>query len=87
MTREAWLFTRGDESIRILRNVVGKPTLVVYGPGRRSHSYPFDSLESRDDFLGSYLTQLEADGWVLHATVDRRQQEGPLPPGGDRRQL
>jgi hypothetical protein len=85
MERVVWLFTRGDESIRIMRKA-GGTVLFVFGPRYASITHTFDNPESLEAFLPSYLRDLEEDEWTLHATVDRRRsEEPPPPPGGDRR--
>lgn len=85
MDRElVWLFVRGDESVRISRPVAARAVFVC-GPGRKVDMQSFDSPESLGTFLAASLTNLEKHGWSRLATVDRRKDQEPLPPGGDRR--
>jgi hypothetical protein len=82
--RQAWLFTRSDESIRITRNMRGM-VVFVCGPHATRHTYTFNDATSLNDFLGSYLNRLEAEGWGLHATADRRHRHEAFPPAINRR--
>ena len=75
----AWLFARGDQSIRVTR----LPTalaLVVCGPGHSEQSHHFDSEAALEQFWGWYEQRLMRDGWAL--VPDRRSRgDGP----GERR--
>ena len=85
LERHVWLYTQGDVSIRITRNLRGR-SLVVCGPGSASETQTFPDLAALDAFLHAYLTRLEEDGWVRHATVDRRREPtGPPPDATNRR--
>jgi len=82
--REAWLFVRGDESIRIVR-VGKKPELLVSGPGSTEHSHSFDTEASLDEFCRWYEAHLVREGWKLHFSMDRRSSAASSPSGRDRR--
>jgi len=85
LERHVWLYTQGDASIRITRNLRGR-SLVVCGPGPAIETQTFRAVAALDAFLHAYLTRLEEDGWVRHATVDRRREPaGPPPDATDRR--
>jgi hypothetical protein len=83
--REAWLYMRDDEAIRILRSSSG-PMFLVCGPGTAEHAHTFDSSATLADFLRWYMERLEVDGWVLQAFTDRRVAKSRFPlPALDRR--
>jgi hypothetical protein len=83
---QAWLYTQGEESIRLIRDTTGL-MLMVCGPGPTEHVHTFDSKATLEEFLGWYEARLDADGWVLQRFVDRRREKDPgaVPPGADRR--
>src|SRR5688572_16093631 len=83
---QAWLYTKGKESIRLTRDTTGL-MLMVCGPGSTEHVHTFDSGATLKEFLGWYEARLDADGWVSHRFVDRRREadRGAVPPGPDRR--
>ena len=72
LEREVWLYTLGERSVRITRGK-RKTSFAVAGPGFVSHSHDFSDAPSLEEFLGWYIDRLEQEGWVLHATVDRRR--------------
>jgi hypothetical protein len=76
--RELWLFTRGDESIRIHKN---SPALIltIKGPGRRDAVYGFPACDTLDTFIGTFFTHLANDGWLPHPTADRRHTARVAP--------
>ena len=69
--RQVWLYTRGEQSVRVNRDAGGLQ-FEAAGPGRITHCHTFSDPPALNDFLGWYLAHLEREGWVLHATVDRR---------------
>jgi hypothetical protein len=84
---QIWLYTQGDESIRIIRDVTGVQ-LLVCGPGPAEHAHTFDSKTTLQDFFEWYGAHLAADGWILERTVERRGERavGPIvPPTTERR--
>ncbi len=79
LERQVWLFTRGAESIRITRDAAGTGAFID-GPGPVTERQSADTVAAFDHSLNSYLERLHADGWVLRASVDRRQRQDPIPP-------
>jgi hypothetical protein len=80
----AWLFVRGEESIRIVRPSPGM-RLLTYGPGDAKDSHDFTSAAPLEAFLASYQQRLKNDGWVLAIVSERRQSEKEISPGHERR--
>ena len=81
---QAWLYVRGDQSIRVTRLPAGV-TLLVFGPLSAEHSHQFDSEATLNEFWHWYEEHLVAQGWVLHERVERRSA-GARPGGApDRR--
>jgi hypothetical protein len=80
----AWLFVRGDESIRITTTPTGG-TLLIYGPREANQSYDFGDAGGRRQFLESYQERLLNDGWVLAIVAERRQPDRDTSPGHERR--
>lgn len=72
-SRDAWLFTRGNQSIYVTRLPMGL-TLLVCGPGADEHSHHFQSEQSLDEFWRWYRRHLLGEEWVLSTTPDRRSQ-------------
>lgn len=83
--RQAWLFVRRDESIRLTKLTLGA-TLLVFGPGATEHSHHFDADATLEEFRSWYQARLFQDGWALEQVPDRRK-ERRAPPGSDRRRL
>ena len=83
--RQAWLFVRRDESIRLTKLTLGA-TLLVFGPGATEHSHHFDADTTLEEFRSWYQARLCQDGWALEQVPDRRK-ERRAPPGNDRRRL
>jgi hypothetical protein len=81
---DAWLFVRGEESIRIKRASKGV-RLLTYGPRDAKSAHDFTSPASLDEFLHSYQQRLKDDGWVLAIVAERRQSDTEVPPGHERR--
>jgi hypothetical protein len=67
----AWLFLRGSESIRIVRDP-GAFVLRVDGPGYEREVHAFKDEAAVGEFQRSYESRLLADGWVLGASQERR---------------
>jgi len=80
----AWLFVRGEDSIRITTAPTGG-ALVVYGPREANQSYDFADAGSRRQLRASYQERLLNDGWVLAIVAERRQPDRDAPPGHERR--
>lgn len=68
---EEWLFVRGDESIRIIKNQ-STTTLLIFGPGPRQNSHEFENEASLEEFRQSFEHRVLLDGWVLLDVGDRR---------------
>jgi len=75
----AWLFVRGEESIRISSPT--SATLLACGPGIAKRAYNFDNPASMQEFLQSYQERLLSEGWVLAALAERRESERDIPVG------
>jgi hypothetical protein len=67
----AWLFLRGNESVRIVRDP-GVFVLRVEGPGYEREVHAFKTEAELAEFQQSYETRLRTDGWVLGASQERR---------------
>jgi hypothetical protein len=72
----AWLFIRGGQSVRIVRDP-GGPGLDVQGPGTEYRRHDFSSEDELLEFQRTFEQRLAADGWELRASHERR--------GSDRR--
>jgi hypothetical protein len=81
----AWLFVRGEESIRITTGPQG--TLRIFGPRDASQSCDFTDAASLEQFVESYRQRLLNDGWVLAIVAERRQADTQVPPEHERRAL
>jgi hypothetical protein len=77
MELTGWLFVRGDESIRLVRNRT-ELVLFIHGPGSLFRRQEFEGEEALLYFQRSLEHQLVADGWELRSTHERRS-------GSDRR--
>ncbi len=72
MHRTAWLFTRGPESIRIVRHHRAA-ALVIYGPGSECLREIFPTQLELTVFVTAYERELVTNGWRLEDEVtDRR---------------
>jgi hypothetical protein len=80
----AWLFVRGEESIRIQRASPGI-RLLTYGPADAKDFHDFTSVALLEEFLESYQQRLKNDGWVLAIVSERRQSEQTMSPEQERR--
>lgn len=77
--RQASLYVRGKDAIRIMRLPIGL-TLLVCGPRSAEHSHHFESEASLDEFWRWYVRGLMDDGWMLHGVgrcADSRPSQGP----------
>jgi hypothetical protein len=79
MSIRAWLFVRGSQSVRILRQDGHR--LSVCGPGRFRASYEFADDNEMSDFQLSYEQRLESLGWNAEGA------EGERRSGTDRRSV
>lgn len=79
----AWLFVRGEESIRITTGPQG--TLRIFGPMDASQSCDFSDAASLEQFVASYQQRLLNDGWVLAIVAERRQADKQVPALHERR--
>ena len=69
----AWLFTRGDESVRFVVRPDGKGLeLIISGPASQRATYAFNDAELLRDFAEQHAGRLIAAGYARHATADRR---------------
>lgn len=80
---DAWLFIRGEGSIRVKRATGVR--LLTYGPGAAKDVHDFTSAAALDEYLQSYQQRLKDDGWVLAIVSERRQSDQDVPPGHERR--
>ena len=69
--QQAWLYVRGDESIRVVKFPIAL-ILRTFGPGHASQTYPFQQDAPLEDFRRAHEEQLLTDGWTLHVTYERR---------------
>jgi hypothetical protein len=83
----AWLFLRGTESIRIVRDP-GVLVLRVEGPGYEREVHAFKDEAELGEFQRLHEARLVAEGWVLGASQERRSgrdRRGEPRGGSDRR--
>ena len=80
----AWLYVRGESSIRITRTP-GRPGVLTFGPGAAHDRYDFGGAAELEEFLDSYRQRLVRDGWTLAAVSERRRTERDVPPQEERR--
>jgi hypothetical protein len=71
MTVLAWLFVRGEESVRIVRDP-GAFVLRVEGPGYEREVHAFKDEAEVGEFQRTYEARLLAEGWMLGASHERR---------------
>jgi hypothetical protein len=67
----AWLFLRGEESVRIVRDP-GAFVLRVDGPGYEREVHTFKDEAEVGEFQRNYEARLLAEGWMLGASQERR---------------
>ena len=85
----AWLFTRGPESVRIVRAAKrnGPVHLHVRGPGTAAQSHSFDDVMECMQFQAELERRLVAQGFALEVfTSDRRSSDRSRPARRGRRQ-
>ena len=82
----AWLFVRGEESVRIVRDP-REFILRIEGPGYEREVHAFKSETEIGEFQRNYEARLVAEGWMLGASQERRsgRDRRSNPRGGDRR--
>ena len=80
---QAWLFVRGEESIRITTGPQG--TLRIFGPRDANQSCDFGDAISLEQFVDSYKQRLLDDGWGLAIVAERRQADTLVSPVHERR--
>ena len=86
MERTAWLFTRDEESVRLEVRSTGEGVqLVIEGPGERISRYEFPAGTAVEGFRNDYEEKLISDGYRLQAVSERRAEEKPAAPSGERR--
>jgi hypothetical protein len=87
----AWLFTRGSESIRIVRAAAGEGAmhLLVQGPGETTDRREFSDVLDCMSYQADLERRLVSQGYALERfTSDRRSGRGSGWLGGrDRRRL
>ena len=83
----AWLFTRGEESVRLQIYEQGEGfRLVINGPGPAQVSHEFDSMSSLMIFVTSYQDRLRGNNFKLQASAERRaERRSSSADGVDRR--
>jgi hypothetical protein len=79
----AWLFVRGEESIRVTATPTG--SLLIFGPGDAHQSFDFTEAATLTQFMESYQQRLLGDGWVLAIVAERRRADTPVSPEHERR--
>ena len=89
MQPTGWLFTRGNESVRMI--VEDQPpgaALVVRGPGTASATYQFPTMDALMEFAKLREQELQGEGFHLQAIAERRvgdRRSEPRPDTPDRR--
>ncbi|MGE0591792.1 MAG: hypothetical protein AB7G23_01560 [Vicinamibacterales bacterium] len=73
MSAGSWLFTRGPESIHIVRQEGGR--LTVEGPGAKHQQHRFDTEDAIQRFQVTLAEELSEAGWLLFG-VDRERRTG-----------
>jgi len=85
MERTAWLFTKGEESVRLeIRDMPEGVQLVIEGPGEASSHFDFPPGTAVDSFRRDYENKLLADGYRLQVVAERRV-DVKQDPTADRR--
>ena len=74
--RIAWLFTRGDQSVRIEATAgeVGGGRLIVKGPGSKRASYDFADMMTLIEHQAQLEAQLETTGYSLAQFTSERRR-------------
>jgi hypothetical protein len=84
----AWLFTRGEESVRLEAYQHGESfRLIVNGPGIAQATHEFDTMSSLMIFVTQHQERLRNDHFKLQASAERRadRRVAPDPDPVDRR--
>jgi hypothetical protein len=74
----AWLFTKGAQSVRIVRaaTLAGEVHLHIHGPGATRESHTFHDVIECMQFQADYERRIVAQGFALERfTGDRRSVE------------
>ena len=72
-TEIAWLFVRGEESVRLeVIRAAEEFQLDVWGPGRARASHRFDALSAATTAVETHQQGLLGEGFVLQARAERR---------------
>jgi hypothetical protein len=73
-----WLFTKGDQSVRITRSLLGDRTwrLLVEGPADAQEVRSFAEMAACIDGQSGIEQRLRALGFYLDRTSNRRTQKG-----------
>ena len=84
---EGWLFTRGPQSVRLVRedNSNGSIRLVVYGPGRDVVTHDFRDVGECRKQQAEIEHQLLAAGYQLAQSPSERRTEHETWTGPDHR--
>ena len=84
----AWLFTRGEESVRLeAYQHGGSFRLVINGPGIAQATHEFDTMSSLMIFVTQHQERLRTDNFKLQASAERRADRRiqPVPDRSDNR--
>jgi hypothetical protein len=88
MERTAWLFTRGQESVRMeLRTMTAGVQLTIDGPGAATSTHDFPPGTSVERFREEYERKLREQGYRLQAVAERRDDRDAASGDADRRRL
>ena len=72
-TEIAWLFVRGEESVRLeVLQMSEEFQLVVWGPGRAHASYQFGALSPALTAVEAHQRELLGEGFAIQARAERR---------------
>jgi hypothetical protein len=89
--REAWLFTRGTKSVRIVRaSTKSRMFLHVYGPDTQSERKEFDDVLACMRYQSEIERGLVSEGFSLDRFMAERRSGSDRrcsPRGSDRRRL
>jgi hypothetical protein len=84
-----WLFVRGSESVRVLREATpeGLVRLLVFGPGNTQDVHEFEDAITCSTQQSEMERRLVAEGFALAEFTNRRSGEDrrSVPRGPDRR--
>lgn len=80
--RQAWLFVRGSESVRI---VIDGTSVGVYGPGSRFSHARFGEAMDATLHQAAVEQALVLDGWSLEHFTTERRAENQTITGAERR--